>query len=243
MAEARLLNAGDCAVVVEFGNEISDEINRRIRAFSDAVEENPVPGMVEMIPTFRSVLVQYDPSQISYRKICRKLEAILGNLKTSGGQTKRIIEIPVCYEDEFALDLADVAEHAKISPEEVIQRHCAPDYLIYMLGFLPGFAYLGGLDQSIVTPRLSTPRTKIPAGSVGIGGEQTGIYPLESPGGWRLIGKTPVKPYDPNRPVPILYNAGDYIRFKRITRAEFGEIEQQVAAGAYQCKVIEEGKA
>ena len=148
------------------------------------------------------------------------------------------MKIPVCYGGDFGPDLSDVAEHAGMSAEEVIAIHSGHDYLIDMLGFLPGFAYLGGLDERLHTPRLATPRTRIEPGAVGIGGAQTGIYPLASPGGWRIIGRTPVRPYDPDRESPILYAAGDYLRFVPITPQEFSLIETQVESGTYECEIV-----
>ena len=145
--------------------------------------------------------------------------------------------IPVCYEDPYAPDLTDVCTLTKLSREEVIAIHTGTDYPIYMLGFLPGFPYLGNMDPRIEAPRLDSPRTRIPAGSVGIGGKQTGIYPLDSPGGWRLIGQTPVKVYDPERSEPILYQAGDYIRFYPVTAQEYAVI---AAAGGHEIEVREE---
>ena len=153
---------------------------------------------------------------------------------------KRIVVIPVCYGGEFGPDLPTVAHHAGMSEQDVVSLHCAHDYLIDMLGFLPGFAYLGGLDPRLHTPRLSVPRTEIPAGSVGIGGAQTGIYPLASPGGWQIIGRSPVRPYDPERAQPILYRAGEYLRFQPITQKQYDAIEAQIAAGGYECDVIVE---
>jgi KipI family sensor histidine kinase inhibitor len=148
-----------------------------------------------------------------------------------------VTEIPVCYGGEYGPDLERIAAHAGLSTSEVIRIHSGRDYLIYMMGFLPGFCYLGGLDERIHTPRLSSPRLRIPAGSVGIGGSQTGIYPMDSPGGWQLMGMTPVKTYDPARETPILVEAGDYIRFVPVSEAEYFDIKAAVDAGTYQVRV------
>lgn len=153
--------------------------------------------MTECIPTFRSLLVCYDPLQTGCEALIKKLKKRIKSLDQVSGGEKRVFNIPVCYGGEFGEDIAFVASHAGLTEQEVIDIHTGRDYLIFMLGFLPGFAYLGDMDKRLHTPRLSNPRTSIPAGSVGIGGEQTGIYPLASPGGWQLIGRTPVKPYDP----------------------------------------------
>ena len=221
------LPAGDSALVVEFGSEISPEINARVSALADHLVRHPLRGVTECVPTFRSLLVNYDPCKLRYDALVRKLQQRMNHLSAAQKQAKTFV-IPVCYSGE---DLDFVAAHAKISKEEVVALHSAPEYLIYMLGFLPGFAYLGGLNPAIHTPRLQNPRTKIPAGAVGIGGEQTGIYPLDSPGGWQLIGSTPVRPYDPNRAQPILYAAGDFIKFVPVSPEEYADLERRQAAG------------
>lgn len=217
----KILPAGDQALVVEFGQEISEELNRKVQILNQKITDRKIEGIVETVPTFRSLLVTYDPAVIGFQKLKQILEKIPADVDMSGDQGHHVVEIPVCYGGEFGEDLPDVAAHAGLSEEEVIRLHSEKEYNIYMLGFLPGFPYLGGLDPRLHTPRLANPRTKIPAGSVGIGGEQTGIYPLDSPGGWRLIGRTPLKLYDPDREEPFPYQAGDYIRFVPITREEY----------------------
>ena len=194
---------------------------------------------MDIIPAFCSLLINYDPRVISYDEMKTRMEKILSVEIAAGARKKKVYEIPVCYGGEFGPDLSTIAEHAGLSEQEVINIHSSTDYLIYMLGFLPGFTYLGGLDERIHTPRLANPRIRIPAGSVGIGGSQTGIYPMDSPGGWQLMGMTPVKTYDPDREVPILVEAGDYIRFIPVDRAEYDRIKEEVEQGTYTVRVVE----
>ena len=183
-------------------------------------------------------MVVYNPCVVGYDELTSQVRGKLRGLVATTGGIHRVVKIPVCYGGDFGPDLGDVAEHAGMSAEEVIAIHSGHDYLIDMLGFLPGFAYLGGLDERLHTPRLATPRTRIEPGAVGIGGAQTGIYPLASPGGWRIIGRTLVRPYDPDRESPILYAAGDYLRFVPITPQEFSLIETQVESGTYECEIV-----
>jgi KipI family sensor histidine kinase inhibitor len=216
--------AGDSAVWVEFGNEISPALNNRVHGLAKSLTEKPLRGVVDMVPAYASLLVCYDPMVVSGKKLSAALASrAKKNPGTEQGQG-RVVGIPVCYDGDFAPDMEAVCAHTGFSRKEVIARHSSPLYRIYMLGFLPGFPYLGGLDPALETPRLETPRTKIPARSVGIGGAQTGIYPLESPGGWRIIGRTPLKPYDPDRAEPFLYAAGDSIRFYPVSRDEYDNI-------------------
>ena len=237
MAEARFLPTGDTSVCVEFGNEISEKINSEIRAFNILLTEEKIKGVVELVPTYRSIMVHYDPGIISNKALVSRLKALTGKMDKVEIPPSDVLEIPVLYGgEEMGPDLKFVAEHAGISEEEVIKLHTEPEYLIYMLGFTPGFTYLGGLNDKIETPRLKTPRVKIPAGSVGIAGKQTGVYPIDSPGGWQLIGRTPVRMYDPNRAVPILPQAGQYIKFTAIDKAEFDRIAAAEAAGTYTVK-------
>lgn len=241
MQKIRILTAGDSSLLIEFGKEISPEINRKITATVQLMKEQHIEGVVDVIPAFCSLLVNYDPRVISYEEIKSRMQALVKvDAKASEGK-KKIFEIPVCYGGEYGPDIENIAENAGLSVEEVIKIHSSRDYLIYMLGFLPGFTYLGGLDERLHTPRLANPRIRIRAGSVGIGGSQTGIYPLDSPGGWQLMGMTPVKTYDPERETPILVEAGDYIRFVPVDEDEYNRIKEEVDRGEYQC-VVHEGE-
>ncbi|MCD8096915.1 MAG: 5-oxoprolinase subunit PxpB [Lachnospiraceae bacterium] len=241
MQNIKIVAAGDSSILIEFGSEINPEINRKITSTVQLIRAQQIEGIVDMIPAFCSLLINYDPRIITYERIqSRMAELVKMDVKASA-QKKKVFEIPVCYGGDFGPDIENIAANAGLSVEEVIKIHSSSDYLIYMLGFLPGFCYLGGLDERIHTPRLANPRVKIPAGSVGIGGSQTGIYPLDSPGGWQLMGLTPVKTYDPDRETPILLEAGDYIRFVPIDREEFDRIRALVDKNEYEC-VIREGE-
>ena len=237
MGKARILTVGDSSVLVEFGKEISPEINARIATMVKLVKVQQIEGIVDMIPSFCALLINYDSRVITYAKLKKRLADVLKIDAKAENVASQVFEIPVCYGGQYGPDMTNLKEHAGLSEEEIIAIHSGSDYLIYMLGFLPGFPYLGGLDERIHIPRLASPRIKIPAGSVGIGGAQTGIYPLDSPGGWQLLGQTPVKTYDPERETPILFEAGDYIRFVPVSEVEYLEIEKQVNANEYQCVI------
>ncbi|MDY6986174.1 MAG: 5-oxoprolinase subunit PxpB [Candidatus Thermoplasmatota archaeon] len=216
----KFLKAGDSALIIELGNEINERCNEKVVAL--AKELKSVEGVLEIVPAYRSLLVYYDPSIIEFDDLKDKSEERLKRTKASIAKGKTF-EVPVCYGGEFGPDLGFVARHNGLSDEEVIEIHCSGDYRVYMLGFLPGFPYLGGMDERIAALRLEKPRTKIAAGSVGIAGKQTGIYPVESPGGWRIIGRTPLSLYNPEAEDPVPIRAGDTIRFKRISEKEFLE--------------------
>ncbi len=224
MTKATILPVGDAAILVEFGRAIDPAIQARVGALDEALNRSPHPAIVEWVPTYRSLLVHYDPLQIGYEELAAWLEQQLQQEVRQSGLQRRQVTIPVLYGGEMGPDLETVATHNNLTPEEVIALHQEPNYLVYMLGFMPGFPYLGGLDERLATPRLATPRTHVPAGSVGIADRQTGVYPLDSPGGWQLIGRTPLKLYDPNRPQPFLLAAGDELRFQAITEDEYRAI-------------------
>lgn len=241
MSDVRYLVSGDCAVCVEFGNEISPEINEKIRAFKIAVEKEGIEGIVETVPTYRSLLVVYKPEVIRFKELTKKFDAILNSMSGIQIPPPTVIEIPVLYGGEMGPDLETVASHNGKTPEEVIRIHTSEEYLIYMLGFIAGFPYLGGMSKEIATPRLKSPRVKIEGGSVGIAGEQTGIYPVASPGGWQLIGRTPLKLYDADREKPVLLEAGQYIKFRSVTEEEYRTIEKQVEDGTYAYVTYDKG--
>jgi len=210
--------AGDCALIAEFGNRIDEDINSKVHALARWISERKIPGVIETVPTFRSLMVIYDPWRISYRRLTGILKKCSFESRDTQNTQKEIIEVPCWYSGP---DMDDMEKLTGLSREEIISIHSGTDYKIYMMGFLPGFVYLGGLDERIHAPRLSTPRTRIEPGSVGIGGSQTGVYPVASPGGWRILGYTPLKFYDPEKENPILCRAGQYIRFVPISREEY----------------------
>jgi inhibitor of KinA len=220
----RFLLAGDRGLLVEFGAAIDPEINRKVRQIFLSLEKVPIDGVTEVIPTYSSILIFYDPFQSDPDKLRQEILDRENKLDKWEIPPPETIEIQVAYGGDFGPDLDFVAHHNKLSPEEVIQIHTSGRYLIYMLGFTPGFPFLGGLSEKLFTPRLEKPRHFVPAGSVGIAKNQTGIYSIDSPGGWQLIGRTPMKIYDPTRSSPFLLKAGNYLRFKGISREEFQEI-------------------
>lgn len=238
--DIKVMPAGDSALVVEFGNEINEAVNEKVHALAKKIRQENIPGITEMIPTFRSLLVSYDMLQISYSKLSVMLSVLSRELEMNQAAHHRIVKIPCCYGARFGADLTDMERLTGLSREKIIELHSSVDYKIYMLGFLPGFVYLGGLDKRLEVPRLDTPRVRIGKGAVGIGGNQTGIYPMDSPGGWRLIGGTPVDLYDPEREDPVLLRAGEYIRFVPISIMDYYDIRQEILKGTYSLDVIQE---
>ena len=238
----KYLSAGDKAVVMEFGNEISKDINAKIRNVVKSVEEANIDGIVELLPTYRSLMIMYDPLKIEYSELILTLDSMSSKQVDNEEEKIKIVEFPTVYGGEYGPDINFVAEHNNIAVDEVIKIHTGTDYLVYMMGFTPGFTYLGGMSDKIVTPRLASPRTKIPAGSVGIAGAQTGMYPSETPGGWQLIGRTPLKLYDSDKEPPVMLSAGDYVRYVSVSEEEYLEIKKQVEEGTYVVKeIISEG--
>lgn len=235
MLKVRMLDAGEQGLVVEFGDEIDAAINARVRRLGRIVATEMAERVLEVVPTYRSLMVYFDPLIVSRKNLREKIAEYLSDLEavTADDDTARVITIPVSYGGEFGPDLEFVARHNAITEDEVIAIHTSTPYLVYMLGFTPGFPYLGGMSERIAAPRLDVPRVKIPVGSVGIAGRQTGIYPIESPGGWRLIGRTPLQVFNPLSENPFLFAAGDYLQFSAIEADEYGALKAQIDCGEY----------
>ena len=232
----RVLDAGDSCLVAEFGTTVDRALNAKVQALKSALARDCLEGLVELVPTYRSLAVYYDPLILRRDLLKARIETFCENLDASGSEAGRVVTIPVCYGGDFGPDLENVCTHAGLSKEEVIARHTGRDTYCFMLGFTPGFAYLGGMDESLATPRLENPRTVSPAGSVGIAGKQTGIYPIDSPGGWQLIGRTPLSVFDPLRNPPTLVEAGGWVRFEAVGEADYRAIQAAAKAGTYDLK-------
>lgn len=233
----RMIPVGDQAVAIEMGTAIDPAVNQRLQTIGQAVLAAHLPMVKTVIPGYATLTVTFNGQMATTEMVMKKLTPLIDAAMQAKLAPHQTWLIPVCYGGEFGPDLADVATFAKCSAEEVIAKHTSRDYLIYFMGFLPGFAYMGSVVDEIAMPRLAEPRLEIPAGSVGIAGAQTGFYPVASPGGWRIIGQTPLKLYDPAHPQSF-YHAGDLIRFQAVSSAEFATIKQSVAAGTYQPKGV-----
>ncbi len=221
---------GDRSLIVEFGQAVEPVVNATVRSFARELLDEPIAGIVDVVPAFTTVAVHYRPEFFAegaspYDVLRRRLDALLARGIRHHDEDARTVEIPVCYGGEFGPDLQEVAAACGLQTEEVIARHVASQHLVYMLGFAPGFPYIGGLDPSLAVPRRSTPRTRIPAGSVAIARDQTSIYSLETPGGWSVIGRTPLKLFDAVAESPCLLRPGDRIRFVPASADIFGNAE------------------
>lgn len=223
---------GDTAIMVRFEQVIAEHVNRRVVNMAFSLEKRAVKGIVEIVPAYASLMIYYNPLELSYEEIVQIVQQ-LADAAPSAQQSERTVLIPALYGGEYGPDLGDVARYHQISEERVIQLHSSVRYRVYMLGFSPGFPYLGGLPDVLATPRLATPRLHIPAGSIGIAGAQTGIYSVDSPGGWRIIAHTPVPLFQLDRDPPFLLRIGDWLRFQPVTPEQYDAIAQQVAAGTY----------
>ncbi|MDA1296397.1 MAG: 5-oxoprolinase subunit PxpB [Chloroflexi bacterium] len=235
-----ILPSGDQAISVEFAAEISERVNGQVYALADALTASPPAWMNELVPAYRSLLVQYDAFQVDFDVVAAELrERVAAVYPATGARDHRqrtVYELPVAYGGENGPDLEAVASQARLSPEDVVRIHSGVNYRVYMIGFSPGFPYLGGMDERIACPRLATPRTRVPAGSVGIAESQTGVYPNASPGGWQLIGRTPVRLFDQSENPPSVLQPGHYVRFLPVDSDEMSRIEELVAGGEYVIK-------
>ncbi|MUG86353.1 5-oxoprolinase subunit PxpB [Paenibacillus timonensis] len=242
-AEIPITPLGDSALIVKFGDSILKDTHLKVRQLAEHLDQLPFSWMVEVVPTFTSVTIYYDVMKLlaetveqeehvrianPFQLAAASVSQLLLTLRDVNASPARIVEIPVCYGGDFGPDLETVASHNGLTPQEVVEIHRSADYLVYMLGFAPGFAYLGGMSERIATPRRETPRLAIPAGTVGIAGDQTGVYPIDTPGGWQLIGKTPIELFKPQQMPPTLLQAGDIVRFYPISREQFEAWEEKV---------------
>ena len=225
----RIFSLGDSALTIDFGNVIDETINKRILALFKQLQQHPLPGMIEVVPAYSSLSIFYDVvalrKNVSHHNTVnewmqREADKFMQQHIEIDPGSSTIMNIPVCYDEEFGTDLQQIAKEKKLSKEEIIRFHCSKQYRVFMLGFLPGFPYMGEVDEKIAMPRKSQPR-QVAAGSVAIAGGQTGIYPLASPGGWSVIGRTPLKLFDPEKEKPSLLNAGDTVEFYSISKEDF----------------------
>lgn len=212
-SKPRIAPLGDSSLLIQFGSEIDILVNQRVHALAGLLETSPFEGIIETVPAYATLLVHYDPLAVSYSKVRDMLRAKIAQAEETVARKPRRIEVPVRYGGEAGPDLESVARHLHLQVEDVIRLHSEKTYTVYMMGFTPGFPYMGKLDDALVMPRLETPRTRVPAGTVAIAGSQTGIYPIASPGGWQLIGWTPLQLFDPNSDTPFLFAPGDEVKF------------------------------
>jgi KipI family sensor histidine kinase inhibitor len=229
----RYLSCGDTAFSVEFGNEISPEINGRVMALHAAISQAGIAGVVETVPSMRALMVCYDPMATSRARLEPEIEGLIARGLPTGMKTRQVT-IPCCYDDpEFAPDLKEIAERTKKKVEDVIALHLASRFTVYVLGFMPGLAYIAGLEKSLYLPRRSQPRVRVPRSTVAIAMDMTTIYPFESPGGWHLIGRTPLWMFDQRREQPVFLAPGDSLTFQRIDRKTYDRVAREVEAGTF----------
>lgn len=228
----RIRHCADSALCIELGEAMDRALSRRVIALARALADADHPGITETVPGYASLTVHYDPLLTTAAELAALLERVQAGAEAAP-EAARHWRIPVCYEGEHAPDLAAVAAAAGMTTTAVIDAHCAPRYHCYLLGFVPGFAYLGDLDPALVLPRRDVPRTRVPAGSVAIADRMTAIYPLQSPGGWHLLGSTPVRLFDAGAAEPALLRAGDTVRFEPVDATAIADIARRVAAGEY----------
>jgi inhibitor of KinA len=225
MTDVRIVTAGDAALVAEFDDRIDADVNARAIALADVLRQSPCSGVRDIVPTFRSVAVYFDPLATDVDRLARTVrEAAASATEGRRSAVAACVDVPVCYDPVFGPDLDGVARFGGLEPDAVVAVHGAREYRVFMVGFLPGFAYLGKVDARIAAPRRRSPRLNVPAGSVAIAGELTGIYPCDAPGGWNLVGRTPLRLARIDRPRPTLLQAGDTVRFRPIDRDEFDRI-------------------
>jgi KipI family sensor histidine kinase inhibitor len=236
-ATPKYLPFGESALLVEFGDTINLEVNRKVFALCEAIERTKIQGIEELVPTYRSLLVRYSLLKTTYEKLVFSIKALEKTLEALSVKTigKKVI-VPVVYGGDYGPDIGDVARYHGLKEEQVVTLHSERKYHVYMLGFITGFPYLGEVADEIATPRLKTPRLKVPAGSVGIAEKQTGIYPREAPGGWRIIGRTPIKLFNPLQQPPALLSPGDKVRFKPVTEKEYKKLENAIKKGEYKLR-------
>lgn len=237
MKNYKIIPVGDQSISIEFANQVNPTINRTLQIIAKKIISSNTEGITSVIPAYHTLLVSFDVLKAPREKLISTIQRLVENTTDLSCVDTKTWLIPVCYDSEYAPDLIDVAKYGNLTPEQVINVHTSKKYLIYFLGFLPGFAYMASVDDKIAMPRLSKPRINIDAGSVGIAGTQTGFYPVDSPGGWRLIGKTPINLYNSDNPEPF-YHAGDYIQFEAISKSEFLEIKHEDQKGKYTPKVV-----
>jgi KipI family sensor histidine kinase inhibitor len=228
-SDAKSYLMGDRGLLLEFGDEISREINEKVRRMALAVQAEAIEGIIETVPTYRSLLIIYNPVILPIEDLKERLKRMEKGLQQTPLPEPKLTRIPVVYGGNYGPDLEEVAKYLHASPEEVVQLHCSKPYLIYMIGFMPGYPYMGELPQALVTPRLKTPRLLVPKGSVAIAQRQTGIYSMESPGGWQILGRTPVELFHPEKDPPALLQMGDFVQFYQISEKEFHNWNSQSA--------------